>query len=81
MAWYRQMYLPEEHDRRNWDVSPCFAPKDLLAKSPKTFVAIADCDLLAAEGLAFSDLLKDAGVNVEVQTYAGATHSVLVLAG
>lgn len=53
----------------------------MLAQYPKTFVAVAECDLLAPEGLAYGARLKDAGVPTETKIYKGATHSVLVLAG
>ncbi|KAF1809994.1 hypothetical protein P152DRAFT_461071 [Eremomyces bilateralis CBS 781.70] len=81
MTWYQDRYLPNPSDRANWDVSPCFAPPETLALSPKTFVAIAECDLLAPEGLRYAELLRKAGVEVETKTYKGATHSILVLAG
>lgn len=64
-----------------WKASPCFATKEMMGNSPKTFVAVAECDLLAPEGLAYAGALREAGVEVEVTVYKGATHSVLVLAG
>jgi acetyl esterase/lipase len=84
MTWYREMYFPSEAGKSaaaNWDASPCFAPEELLAKSPRTWIAVAECDLLAPEERAFAAKLRDSGVEVEVRVYEGATHSVLVLAG
>lgn len=81
MGWYQDQYLPNHADRANWDVSPCFAPRETLALSPKTFIAIAECDLLAPEGLRYADLLRESGVEVETKVYKGATHSILVTAG
>lgn len=81
MTWYRNMYFKKAEDACAWDASPIFAPEDLLSQSPPTFLAIAECDLLAPEGLAYGQKLRAAGTDVSVSIYRGATHSVLVLAG
>jgi acetyl esterase/lipase len=81
MAWYREKYFSNPSDAANWDASPCFAPPRLLGQSPKTFVGIAECDLLAPEAFQYAEALKGAGVETTVEVYKGATHSVLVLAG
>lgn len=80
MTWYRQKYFRTERDTRDWQASPCFAPPDILGTSPNTFLAIAECDLLAPEAHQFGKLLKSSGVDIDVQLYKGATHSVLILA-
>lgn len=81
MTWYREKYFPNPSDAAKWDASPNFAPRELLAKSPKTFIAVADCDLLAPEALEYGKLLKEVGVDVEVNVVQGGTHSILILAG
>ncbi|KAK0652607.1 Alpha/Beta hydrolase protein [Cercophora newfieldiana] len=84
MSWYRDRYFQSENyeaDRRHWHASPCYAPAELLAKSPDTFIGIAECDLLAPEDISYGELLKSQGVKTESKVYKGATHSVLVLAG
>jgi len=81
MSWYRQQYLTNVADTKNWDASPCFAAPDLLSRSPSTFLAVAECDLLAPEGLQYGEKLQAAGVPTEMKVYQGATHSILVLAG
>lgn len=83
MQWYRQKYFGDDTEKQpaEWTASPCFAPADLLARSPPTFLAIAGCDLLAPEAIAFAEKLRAAGVPIDAQTYPGGTHSVLVLAG
>ncbi|WP_217429783.1 alpha/beta hydrolase [Sphingomonas bacterium] len=48
-----------------------------LAGLPPTFVAIAECDILAGCNRAFAHKLAAAGVAVEAITYRGATHSFL----
>ncbi|KAL2828676.1 AB hydrolase superfamily protein [Aspergillus cavernicola] len=92
MEWYRGMYLPRERDRVEWDASPNFAPEGLLARSPRTWIAVAGVDLLAAEGKEYARLLRRAwegegkrdregGVGVRVKAYEGATHSLLSMSG
>jgi len=84
MEWYRHRYFQGENpeaDRRHWHASPCYAPAELLAASPSTFIGIAECDLLAPEDINYAELLRSYGVETESKVYKGATHSVLVLAG
>lgn len=44
---------------------------------PPAFFCIAECDILRDENLAMADRLRTAGVPVEANVYAGATHSFL----
>lgn len=81
MLWYREMYLPNQQDCLQWTASPNLAPKEVLANSPKTWIVVAECDLLAPEGMAYGKQLQNAGVEVEVRIYEGSTHSLLVASG
>lgn len=54
---------------------------EVLQKSPSTFLAVAECDLLAPEAIRYGDFLQKSGADVDVQLYSGATHSILILAG
>ncbi|KAK5128732.1 hypothetical protein LTR85_000065 [Meristemomyces frigidus] len=65
MIWYRDKYLPDPSLGSQWTASPCFAPQDVLEKSPKTFIAISECDLLAPEERLYADQLRGAGVEVQ----------------
>lgn len=57
---------------------PLVAPLNAdLSGLPPTFLAIAECDILADANLAMAARLKAAGVAVEAQFYRGATHSFL----
>jgi len=57
---------------------PLVAPLNAdLAGLPATFLAIAECDILADANLAMAARLKAADVAVEAQVYRGATHSFL----
>lgn len=88
MTWYRRMYLPEQKDTQDWKASPCLAPKPLLAKSPRTWIAVAEQDLLAPEAYQYAAQLEEAwqigGVTdgeVVVKTYEGSCHPILALSG
>ncbi len=81
MQWYREKYFGSSGSETDWLASPNHAPEDLLARLPPAFIAVAECDLLAPEEIAFADQLKAQAVAVDMRVYKGATHSVLVLAG
>ncbi|MFS0773050.1 alpha/beta hydrolase [Sphingomonas sp. 1P08PE] len=49
----------------------------MLAGLPATFLAVAECDILADANRAMASRLAEAGVPVTMQVYAGATHSFL----
>jgi acetyl esterase len=74
MATFWQNYLADPSDASNPLASPMLARLDRL---PPTFQVVAQCDVLAAQNRAFAARLREAGVAVEVQEYAGATHSFL----
>lgn len=81
MSWYQKMYLPNEHDRKLWEASPNLAPVTLLSKSPKTWIAISEQDLLGPEAQRYASQLSGAGVHVETKVYQGSTHSILAMSG
>lgn len=81
MLWFRNFYIPNEVDRTKWDNSPIFAPNELLAKSPKTWVAVMELDILRDEGLAYGERLRRAGVPVSFKVYAKAPHQILAMDG
>ena len=81
MTWFRRLYLPNEADAENWDVSPIKTPPELLAKLPPAWIAIAELDLLAPEARAYAELLKSVGVAAEVKVYEGSTHPILTMDG
>ncbi|TPX15602.1 uncharacterized protein E0L32_004300 [Thyridium curvatum] len=88
MTWYRRMYLPDEGRAREWQVSPNFASRELLAGSPRTWIAVAEQDILAPEAEGYAAQLAEAwaerGVeDVEVVTkiYQGSCHPMLTLNG
>lgn len=51
--------------------------RDDLTGLPPTLLAVAQCDILADECIAFADRLRSAGVPLEVQNYPGFIHGFL----
>ncbi|CCM02131.1 uncharacterized protein FIBRA_04208 [Fibroporia radiculosa] len=81
MLWFRDMYLPNERDRAEWENSPIFAPEETFKKAPKAWVFLGELDLLRDEGVAYAEKLKQAGVEVEVRIYKGAPHPIMSMDG
>ncbi|KAF9237328.1 alpha/beta hydrolase fold-domain-containing protein [Melanogaster broomeanus] len=81
MTWFRDFYVPNASDRTKWDCSPIFAPNELLAKSPPTWVAVMELDILRDEGLAYAEKLRSVGVPVAHKMYMGAPHQILAMDG
>ena len=58
--------------------NPLAAPlRARLEGLPPAFLTIPECDILTEQSLAMSQKLRDAGVAVQAEIYAGATHSFL----
>ncbi|KAI0052859.1 hypothetical protein FA95DRAFT_1482627 [Auriscalpium vulgare] len=81
MVWYRQKYLPNAEDWPKWESSPILAPDELFPKSPKTWVAVTELDVLRDEGIAYGQKLMKAGVEVEIKVYKGAPHPIMAMDG
>ncbi|KAF4343839.1 esterase lipase thioesterase [Fusarium beomiforme] len=65
MEWYRKLYFTRNEHRSRWDASPNLAPEALVRKLPKTWIAVAEMDILAPESLAFGEQLRGFGIDVE----------------
>ncbi|TFK31340.1 alpha/beta hydrolase fold-domain-containing protein [Crucibulum laeve] len=81
MLWFKANYLPNKEDWTKWDASPIFAPDELLKKTPKAWIGVAELDILKEEGVAYGEKLKKAGVDVQVEIYKGAPHPTLAMDG
>ncbi|RSL51682.1 hypothetical protein CEP53_008357 [Fusarium sp. AF-6] len=81
LSWYRKLYLTRDEDCKSWDASPNFASESLLKNLPKTWIAVAEMDILAPEALAFGEQLRSLGIEVDTLIVEGATHSILSLHG
>ena len=74
METFWSNYLRSENDVDDPLVCPVRAD---LRGLPSTLLAVPECDLLAEQSLHLAELLRQAGVPVELRTYAGASHSFL----
>jgi acetyl esterase len=71
LAYWRDMYVPDEAARREPQASPVFGD---LSAFPPAFVAAGAIDPLCAEGEQFARALADAGRDVEFKRYEGMPH-------
>ncbi|KAM6501397.1 alpha/beta hydrolase fold domain containing protein [Amanita muscaria] len=81
MLWFRHNYLPDEAKRSDWLVSPLLAPEDVLSGAPKTWVAVAEVDILKDEAEKYAEKLESAGVSVKVVCYEKVPHMFASLDG
>ncbi|MFT4184598.1 MAG: alpha/beta hydrolase [Rhizobium sp.] len=72
MRWFRDHYVRTEADIADWRVSPLRA--ESLAGAPPAFVILAGYDILADEGLAYVQRLKDEGVRTVLRSWPGQIH-------
>jgi acetyl esterase len=74
--WFFDQYIAQA-DRTDWRFAPALAA-DHDGVAPACIV-IAECDALVDEGLAYGDLLRAAGVAVDLEFYRGVTHDFIKL--
>ena len=72
MVWFWDHYLRSPDDASDPRAVPLAA--DDLSGLPPALIVTPELDLLRDEGLAYSERLQDAGVDVEATTYPGAAH-------
>lgn len=69
--WFFDHYI-DAKDRDDWRFAPMLADShDSLAP---TWIGLAECDPLVDEGVAYADMLRLAGVSVELEIYHGVVH-------
>lgn len=74
--WFFSHYIDPEL-RSDWRFAPLEAP-DVDGVAP-AWVALAECDPLVDEGLAYADRLRMAGVPVTLELFKGVTHDFIKL--
>ena len=78
MDWFWEQYLPTPADGAEPDASPLRAAD--LGDLPPATVVTCGFDPLGAEGIAYADRLRDAGVDVEHAHHPRMAHGFLSLA-
>jgi acetyl esterase len=72
--WFFDHYI-DSKDRDDWRFAPMLAERhDGLAP---TWIGLAECDPLVDEGIAYADLLRMAGVPVNLEIYHGVVHGFI----
>ena len=75
MAWFRDLYLPDEASWKDPDASPVFAED--LGRLPPALIVSAGFDPLRDDAKAYADALTAAGVPAEYVCYGGMIHGFL----
>ena len=72
--WFFDHYI-DSTDRDDWRFAPMLAERhDGLAPA---WIGLAECDPLVDEGIAYADLLRMAGVSVNLEIYHGVVHGFI----
>ena len=77
MIWFWDHYLPESSRRTEPNASPLHAED--LSGLPPAVILTAEHDVLRDEGEAYAARLREAGVPVDLQRYAGQMHGFFTL--
>lgn len=75
IQWFFNHYVRSAADREDWRFAPLLAP-DVEGVAP-AFFCLAELDPLVDEGVQYADLLRMAGVPVELEIYKGVTHEFI----
>jgi acetyl esterase len=79
MVWFRNHYLRNAADRKDWRASPLLA-KD-FSKLPPAYVVTAGCDPLCDEGEAYARALEKSKVPVTFRHFPGQMHGFIGMSG
>ena len=74
VEWFFDQYIAQA-DRTDWRFAPALAP-DHEGVAPACIV-IAECDALVDEAVAYGDILRAAGVAVDLEIWRGVTHDFI----
>lgn len=77
LEWFFEAYLPKDADRNDPRISPLSAGS--FSGLPPAYLMTAECDPLHDEGVRYADVLREAGVPVQVSDHAGLVHDFIYL--
>lgn len=75
IQWFFSNYVRSDADREDWRFAPLLAP-DVEGVAP-AFFCLAELDPLVDEGVQYADMLRMAGVPVDLEIYKGVTHEFI----
>lgn len=75
ILWFFDHYVRNDADREDWRFAPLLAP-DVEGVAP-AFLCLAELDPLVDEGVQYADMLRMAGVPVDLEIYKGVTHEFI----
>jgi acetyl esterase len=81
MVWFWDHYAPDPASRRHPDASPLQAADADLAGLAPAVVLTAEHDVLRAEGEAYADRLRGAGVPTQMRRFPGQMHGFFSMVG
>ena len=79
IRYVRSLYINTEADFLDFRVSPIRA--EVFSELPPALIITAEFDPLRDEGQNYAERLRQAGVSVDYQCYAGTIHAFMSLAG
>lgn len=79
IRYFRREYVPEAERRHEPGASPLLAAS--LDGCPPAFVAVAQCDVLRDEGVAYAERLSTSGLDVTLEEVPGTVHGFVSLLG
>jgi acetyl esterase len=75
LRYFFQHYIPNIAQREDWRFAPLNAPEH--SGVAPAWIGLAECDPLVDEGIAYGDVLRAAGVAVDLEIYRGVTHEFI----
>jgi acetyl esterase len=75
VSFFFTQYIPNTAQRSDWRFAPLHA-HDHSGLAP-AWIGLAECDPLVDEGILYGDLLRAAGVAVDLEIYRGVTHEFI----
>ncbi|KDN34478.1 hypothetical protein RSAG8_12416, partial [Rhizoctonia solani AG-8 WAC10335] len=76
MLRFRDLYLPNVHDRTKPNASPCYQENRLTFEGmPPTWISIAEVDTLRSGGETYAEKLRTYGVSITLKILKGLPHT------